>query len=135
MARMGALAKPFRIILGWQILATALLAVASGWFAGLPGAASAILGGGVAFAGGLVFILLLPRRTVATPWDSLSALLRAEGAKVGVMVVLLWLVLVFYKEIVMVGFIGTFTLAVIIFSMAIFVRNPVSLETGNNNVD
>jgi hypothetical protein len=48
---------------------------------------------------------------------------------------LLWLVLTVYKEIVMVGFIGTFIIAVIVFSLAIFVRNPVLLETGTNDVD
>jgi ATP synthase protein I len=48
---------------------------------------------------------------------------------------LLWLVMAVFKKIVVVGFIGTFILAVIIFSMAIFVRNPVSSEMDKNNVD
>jgi ATP synthase protein I len=98
----------------------------------MPGAISAGLGGVVAMVGGLAFICLLPRGAARSPWDSLAAILRAEGAKVGVMVVLMWAVLTSYKEVVVVGFIGTFTVAVIIFSMAVFVRNSVSFESDNN---
>lgn len=131
----GAQTKPFRTVVGWQFAATAVSVVVSAAIAGFFGAISAVLGGAVAVAGSLVYVLLLPRRTATTPWDTLSGLLRAEGAKIGVMVVLLWLVMAVFKKIVVVGFIGTFTLAVIIFSMAIFVRNPVSSEMDKNNVD
>ena len=61
-------------------------------------------------------------------WDKLGQVLKAEGAKVLVMVVSLWLILMTYKEVVLIGFIGTFILSVIIFSMAIFLRNPMTLE-------
>lgn len=122
-------------MVAWQIAATAVSVVVSAWFAGIAGAVSAALGGAVAVAGSLAYMVLLPRRTEATPWDALGGVLRAEGAKVGVMVVLLWLVMVVFKQIVVVGFIGTFIVAVIIFSMAIFVRNPVSLEMNNNDVN
>ena len=61
-------------------------------------------------------------------WDKLGQVLKAEGAKVLVMVVSLWLILVTYKEVVLIGFIGTFILSVIIFSMAIFLRNSMTLE-------
>lgn len=122
-------------MVGWQLAATALAVVASAWFAGFFGALSAALGGGVALVGSLVYVLLMPRRAEATPWDALSSVLRAEGAKVGVMVVLLWLVMTVFETIVAIWFIGTFTVAVIIFSMAIFVRNSVPLEMDKNNVD
>ena len=90
--------------------------------------------------GGLTFALLArPRKaqiqTSAMAWDGLGQILKAEGAKVLVIIVSLWLVLATYKEVVMLGFIGTFILAVIIFSMAIFLRNPASLEAGKNNVN
>ncbi len=80
-------------------------------------------------------MLLTPRSAGPTPWDSLGAALRAEGAKIAVIVIQLWLVMANYKQVVMVAFIGTFTVPVIIFSMAIFVRNPASLETGRDNVN
>lgn len=90
--------------------------------------------------GGLVFALLArPQKTEiqasALAWDKLGRILKAEGAKVLVMVVSLWLVLATYKEVVMPGFIGTFIFSVIIFSLAIFIRNPATLEAGKNNVN
>ena len=49
--------------------------------------------------------------------------MRAEAAKVALIVVQLWLVLALYKQIVMAVFFGTFVLTVIFFTMAIFVRS------------
>jgi ATP synthase protein I len=37
------------------------------------------------------------------------------------MFALLWLVLTFYKDVVAVGFIGTFAITVLVFGMALFV--------------
>lgn len=133
-------AKPLRVVLGWQVVATALAAGFCAWLVGVHAAFSALLGGAVAIAGGLVFALLSRSKSdgVQTPdmaWDKLSCILKAEGAKILVMVAALWLILATYKEVVMVGFIGTFILSIIIFSLAIFIRNPVSLEAGKNNVN
>lgn len=127
--------KPIRTVIGWQIAATAISVVLCVLVAGATGAASAALGGAVAVAGSVTYMLLLPRGTKTSPWDVLSGVLRAEGAKVGVMVALLWLVMVVFRQIFVIGFIGTFTVAVIIFSMAIFVRNSVPLEMDKSNVD
>lgn len=133
-------AKPLRIVMGWQVVVTMLLVALSAWLIGVHGAVSALLGGAVAIAGGMVFTYLaLPQKaqgqTPGMAWDGLGRILKAEGAKVLVMVVLLWLVLASYKEVVLVGFIGTFIVAVIIFSMAIFLRNPATLEAGKDNVN
>ena len=136
-------AKSLRVVLGWQVGITLLLAVLCAFLAGLHGAISALLGGAVAIAGGLVYLWLAsPQKTRQTQepsadmaWDGLTRILKAEGAKVAVIVVLLWLVLANYKEVVMLGFIGTFAVAVMVFSMAVFIRNPVLLETGKNNVN
>lgn len=132
--------KPLRIVLGWQVVVTILLAAAGAWSIGYHAAVSALLGGGVAVAGGVVFTYLArPRRSQlqqpGTAWDGLARILKAEGAKVVVIVMLLWLVLVTYKNVVVVGFIGTFVVAVIIFSMAIFLRNPANIEAGNQHVN
>ncbi|MFA7268515.1 MAG: ATP synthase subunit I [Sterolibacterium sp.] len=137
---MGDPAKPLRIVLGWQLVVTMLLAGIGAWLAGVHGALSAILGGAVAMMGGLTFTLLAkPQKasvqTSAMAWDGLGRILKAEGAKVLVMIVSLWLVLASYHEVVILGFIGTFILSVVIFSTAIFLRNPVSLEADKNNVN
>lgn len=128
------------MVMGWQLVLTMLLAIVCAWLAGLHGAISAALGGVVAVAGGLAFTWLASSQKTRpqgpeAAWDGLTQIFKAEAAKVGVIIVLLWLVLATYKEVVVLGFIGTFILAVIIFSMAIFLRNPVSLETGKNHVD
>ena len=47
--------------------------------------------------------------------------LRAEAVKIVAMFALLWLVLTFYKDVVAVGFIGTFAITVLVFGMALFV--------------
>ncbi|MCX7169762.1 MAG: ATP synthase subunit I [Proteobacteria bacterium] len=125
--------KPLRTVLGWQVVVTILLAGMSAWLAGAHGALSVLLGGAVGMLGSLTFALLARPRKAAVPtsvmaWDKLGQILKAEGAKVVVMVVSLWLILATYKEVVMIGFIGAFILSVIIFSMAVFLRNPVSLE-------
>ncbi len=137
---MGNITRPLRIVMGWQLVLTMLLAIVCAWLAGVHGAISAVLGGVVAMAGGLAFTWLASSRkklpqAPEVAWDGLTQIFKAEAAKVGVIIVLLWLVLATYKEVVVLGFIGTFILAVIIFSMAIFLRNPMSLETGKNHVD
>ena len=139
---MGDPLKSLRTVLVWQLGVTVLLAGVGVWLAGVHGAVSALLGGMVAMAGGLVFALLAPRKAqkdaADMAWDGLSRMLKAEGAKVLVIVVLLWLVLVMYKNVVTLGFIGTFIVAVIIFSMAVFFRNSTLLEmpeAGKNNVN
>jgi ATP synthase protein I len=125
--------KPLRTVLGWQVGATVFLAFISAWLAGVHGTLSVMLGGAVGMLGSLTFALLArPRKALVQDstmaWDKLGQVLKAEGAKVLVMVVSLWLILMTYKEVVLIGFIGTFILSVIIFSMAIFLRNPMTLE-------
>lgn len=133
-------AKPLRIVLGWQVVATMLLVVIGGWLAGSHGALSALLGGAVAIAGGMVFAFVAqPPKTQSqgpgAAWDGLARILKAEGAKILVIVILLALVLATYKEVVLVGFIGSFIAAVIIFSMAVFLRNPAQIDAGKQHVN
>ena len=53
----------------------------------------------------------------------LRVALRAEAAKIIAVVLLLWLVLATYKEVVALGFLGAFAVTVVIFSAAIAVRD------------
>lgn len=127
--------KPLLTVLGWQVVMTVFSGGIGAWLAGVHGAISALLGGGVAIAGGAVFVYLALQQKTRSQhpgmaWDGLGRVLKAEGAKVLVIVILLWLVLATYKEVVLVGFIATFIAAVIIFSMAIFLRDPAQIDTG-----
>jgi len=49
------------------------------------------------------------------------AALRAEAVKIVLIVALLWVVLSVYESVVIVAFIGTFTVTVIVFALALFV--------------
>ena len=111
-----------RVVLGWQLAVTVVLALMAAYLAGWHGALSALLGGAVSVVSGLVFIALTARKKVRSADSVLLTALRAEGAKIGCIVVLLWAVLSWYTRIVTIAFFATFAVTVIIFSLAFFVR-------------
>lgn len=120
---------PIRTVLRWQVAVTAACAVLGGLFGGIHGAFSALLGGMVSVLGGLASARTLAgaRQKGGTAArvsssDVLIGALKAEMVKVAVIVLLLWLVFALYKDVNPVGFIGTFALTTVIFSLAIAVR-------------
>jgi ATP synthase protein I len=119
--------KPIRTVLRWQVIATAAIAAIAGAVAGWDGALSAALGGFVNVSAGIVYALLLGLGLEAASKSgvggSLMTMFRAEGGKVLLIIGQLWLVLSFYKDIVPWAFFTAFVLTVIIFSMAIVVRD------------
>lgn len=116
--------KPLRTVLRWQLYATAASMFIAGIWVGPHGVLSALLGGLINVTAGTVFgwVAARSRRTKATPGEAMVALMRAEAAKVALIVIQLWIVLVTYKQMVAGAFFGTFVLTVIFFSMAFFVR-------------
>lgn len=115
--------KPIRIVLLWQIAVTSLLAVFAGWLSGTHGAVSAALGGLVSIAAGLAFALIMQSSDMQSATGTVVSALRAEAVKIGLAVILLWLVLAVYKDVVLIVFIGSFILSLLVFSMAFFVRD------------
>jgi F0F1-type ATP synthase assembly protein I len=119
--------KPIRTVLKWQIIATASVAAMAGFWAGRDGAISAVLGGVINVAAGVVYAWLLGFRLGATPvpdaGSSLVAMFRAEAGKVLVIVGGLWLALSTYRDVVPAAFFTAFVITVIVFSMAFFVRD------------
>ena len=116
------LAKPIRTVLRWQVVATAALAVVAGVLAGGHGALSAALGGAVSILSGLASAVVASLGRARSAEGALFAVLRAEAVKIGLIVVLLWLVLATYKDVAVLVFLGTFAVTVVIFTMAFFVR-------------
>jgi ATP synthase protein I len=119
--------KPIRTVLRWQLYATAAsMSIAAIWM-GTHGALSALAGGLVNVTAGAVSALLasVGRQAERRPsaGTALITLMRAEAAKVALIVAQLWLILAFYEQVVPVFFFGTFILTVIIFSLSIFVRS------------
>ena len=118
----GLRSQAIRTVLRWQLIATAALAAISALVAGQHGALSAALGGLVSFVAGLGFAAVASASRKDFAGLALLAALRAESVKIMLIVVLLWGVLATYKNVVIVAFIGTFVVATILFSLALFVR-------------
>ena len=92
------------------------------WLAGIHGAISAALGGSIGIIAGLAFAVLAARRRSKSAGEALYTALRAEAVKLVLMILLLWIVLATYRDVVAIGLIGTFIATVLIFTMAILVR-------------
>lgn len=121
-ANLGGLRKPIRTVLRWQLIATAALTLAGGILAGVDGALSAALGGAVSVCAGWVAAVVASKGKAQTAEEVLIAALMAEGVKIGLIVILLWLVLATYEGVVAPVFFGSFLVTVLIFGMAFFVR-------------
>jgi ATP synthase protein I len=119
--------RPIRTVLLWQVIATALIAAVAGLWAGGDAAISAALGGSVNLVAGVAYALLLGLGLGAGPGRSagasLVAMFRAEAGKVLVIIGGLWLTLAMYQEVVAAAYFTAFTITVIVFSMAFFVRD------------
>ena len=114
--------KPLRVVLRWQVYASVVMALAAGLWTGPHGALSAALGGLVSFAAGLVFAMMVSGRTVESAGAVLRTLLRAEAGKITLIVLLLWLVLTTYQEVVAPAFFAAFVISVAVSQLAILVR-------------
>lgn len=121
-ASLGALRKPIRTVLRWQLMATAVLTLAGGILAGVDGALSAALGGAISLCAGWGSAVVASKGKAQSAGEILLGALMAEGVKIGLIVILLWLVMATYDSVVAPAFFGSFILTVLIFGMAFFVR-------------
>jgi ATP synthase protein I len=121
-ATLRQLSKPIRTVLAWQAAATLAMTLAGAAFIGIHGAVSAAAGGLVSMIAGLAAALVAARGRGKSAGGILAGALRAEAVKVGLVVLLLWLVLANYAEAIVVVVIGAFVVTMLIFAMAFFVR-------------
>jgi ATP synthase protein I len=117
-----ALRRPIRTVLVWQLAVTALIAVTCAIVADLASALSAAAGGGVSIIAGLAAAFVASLSSAKSAGGALAAALRAEAVKLGLALLLLWLVLANYPETVVAVFLGAFVATMLVFSMAFFVR-------------
>lgn len=122
-ASFGSLRRPVRTVLWWQLNATAALALAGGILAGADGALSAALGGVVSICAGGTSAVVAMIGKARSAGAVLTRALLAEGVKIGLIVILPWLVLATYGGVVVPAFIGSFVMTALIFVMAFFVRD------------
>ena len=73
------------------------------------------------------FSAIVSRYSGSTAGGILITALKAEAVKIVITVALLWLVMTLYKDVVAVGFIGTFILTVLIFGLALFVTDDAKV--------
>lgn len=125
-AMLHALRKPIRTVLMWQLAATAAMTLAAAVLAEADTAAasalSAAAGGAVSILAGVAAALVASLSNANSAGGVLVGALRAEAVKIGLALLLLWLVLVNYAEAVVAVFLGAFVVTMLIFSMAFFVR-------------
>lgn len=84
---------------------------------------SALLGGVVNIAAGVVFTVLIALDGSANPARTVRTALRAEGAKIAVIVFQLWLILTTYRDVVHAAFFSAFVVTVLVSQAAILVRD------------
>lgn len=109
------------VVIRWQVLFTVFMALVCGWLLGIHGAASGFLGGMVSVISSTAYALIISHHKGYTAGSTIRTALRAEAVKIVVIIVSLWAVFTVYKEVVPVALIGVFIVAVIIFSLALFV--------------
>lgn len=113
--------RPFRVVLKWQLIATAALTLFAWLLWGPHGALSAALGGMINAAAGWLYGWRVSRVGSRNAGEVLRTMFRAWGIKVLLVVVLLWLVLANYRELVHAAFFATFVVTVGVFAAAIAV--------------
>ena len=118
-----ALRKPILTVLRWQLIATAALTLTAGALADSHGAVSAALGGSVSILSGTVSAVVASLGKADSAGGIVLAALGAEAVKIGLIVILLWVVLTNYGDVVVAAFLGTFLATALIFAMAFFVRD------------
>lgn len=116
------LSKPIRTVIAWQAAATLAMTLAGAAFIGTHGAVSAAAGGLVSIIAGLAAAWIAARGSGNSAGGILVGALRAEAVKIGLVVLLLWLVLANYADVIVVVVIGSFVVTMLIFAMAFFVR-------------
>ena len=117
------LSRPIRKVLVWQVAVTAAIAVVAAFLAGAQGAASAVAGGSISLIAGIVSALVASGRAAKSAGGILLVALKAEAVKLGLALILLWLVLANYDDAVSGALLVSFVATMLVFSMAFFVRD------------
>lgn len=122
--------RPIRVVLWWQVIATLALTLVAALVWGKDGALSATLGGAVNLVAGWVYGWRVAQGEARSAGEALRTMMRAEAFKILLIIVQLWLVLGFYKEVVHVAFFSAFVITVGVFAAAIAVRDSDNKQPG-----
>ena len=111
-----------RSALRWQVYATAVLGLLAWLFIGMHGAVSAVLGGVINQVADLAFAMLVSGGRIRTAGGTLRVLFRAEAARIVLIVFQMGWVLTSYPDVVHAAFFMSFAVSVVVFRMAILVK-------------
>ena len=89
----------------------------------MHGALSALLGGLVNVTAGVVYAVIVGLGRARTPGDTVRTMIRAEAAKITLIVLQLWLVLTTYRDVVAAALIAAFVVTVLVWTTAIVMRD------------
>lgn len=115
--------RPLRTALVWQAGATLVIAAIAGAMAGVNGALSALLGGLINVSAGVVYAFVVRLSPVRTPGATVMGAVRAEAAKIIMILGQLWLVMSTYRDLVLPALFAAFIITVLLFRVALFVRD------------
>ncbi len=128
-------ADPLLRAIFWQAGLTVVGVLAFTYLFGLPGGVSAVLGGGVSILSSLVFRWLMQRSQSLKMMDTLFSMLRAEAAKVAVIVAGLLLSFVLYKDAIALALVATFIATTLVFICATFMSGAARPAAGATRPD
>lgn len=114
--------RGIRILLLWQAIAVVAFAAVGGWWAGSHGAVSGALGAAINLVANFVYALMGGIVRPATAAGALLLIMRAEGFKIGLILVQLILVLVLYRDLVSGPFILAFIVTALMFGISLSAR-------------
>lgn len=106
----------------WQVYATAMLGLLAWLLVGMHGAVSAVLGGVTNQVADLAFAMLVSGGRIRTAGGTLRVLFRAEAARIVLIVFQMGWVLTSYQDVVHAAFFMSFAVSVVVFRMAILVK-------------
>ena len=118
--------RPLKIIIFWQLAFAILAAVLCGLLSGVNAAISGFLGAIISVIAGAVYAILVSRHSGYSASGTLRTALRAEAVKIFIIIMSLWAVFAIFKGLQPVMFIGSFVVAVLISSMAVFVPEKLN---------
>lgn len=113
-------ADPLARAMRWQAVLTALFALAALWLAGTHGAVSALLGGAVSLVAAWAFTWMVRRSRSRQLMDTMVVMLKAEAAKIAVILCGLLACFLLYREVVALALVGAFIVTTLAFSLAAF---------------
>src|SRR5678816_4039534 len=114
---------PVRAVLYWQAGATLVGALVAGIWLGIDGAISALLGGLVILLSGIAYAVVISFSNSPSVETTLRTMIVAEAAKIGTIILMMWVVITAYKDLDGAAFFAAFVVTVLLNRVAFRVRS------------